>query len=313
MEFKYVVFGSIIIFILLIVSIFIINLEFLLLNGLIEFLVLILFLIGLIFLISKSFVQFYDYQRGVIYRFGKFNRIGGPGLTFVLFGVESFTLVDLRVKTIDVPKHDVVTKDRVELKVDTVIYMKVNKDNKSVANSVIEVEDYNKAANLFVVSSIRDVMGSMDLGDIISNIELINAHVKNSLEKVSKNWGISVESVEIKDVEIPEKVMSAMHDEKASVQQKLARMEKALAHKAEIEAVREAAETLSDKALAYYYIKAIENMSNGKGNKVFFPAEFSKLAGSFSESNSSQISDNVKKLLKDYVNKSVSSVKKSKK
>lgn len=245
-------------------------------------------LLGIIgFIVWKYDVvlQLLDYQRAIIYRFGKVHRVGGPGWAFVWPIIEEVDLVDLRTKTIDVPKQDVVTKDGIEISIDAIIYLKVKKDNQSVVNSVIEVEDYVGASQLFVVSTLRDVIGSMNLGEVISSIELVNAQLKETLEKTSKNWGVTVDSVEIKDIQIPETVLNAMHEEKAAVQQKLARMERALAHKAEIEAVKEAAKDLDEKALAYYYIRAIENMSKTKGSKVFFPAEFSNLARSISSSN----------------------------
>jgi regulator of protease activity HflC (stomatin/prohibitin superfamily) len=259
-------------------------------------------------------LQLVDYQRAVVYRFGKVHHVGGPGWTWIWPIIEKCDLVDLRVKTIDVPKQHVVTKDGIEVVIDAIVYLKVKKDNQSVVNSIIEVEDYSKAAQLFVVSSLRDVIGSVVLSEVISNIEVINAKIKENLGSISKNWGIIVESIEINDIEIPETVINAMHEEKAAVQQKLARMERALAHKAEIEAVQEAASKLDDKALAYYYIKAIGDMSNSKGAKVFFPSEFSKLAESFSKStqnisgkNSVDITQ-YKTLLKNYIN---SAVKKS--
>ncbi len=245
-------------------------------------------LLGIIgFIVWKYDVvlQLLDYQRAIIYRFGKVHRVGGPGWAFVWPIIEEVDLVDLRTKTIDVPKQDVVTKDGIEISIDAIIYLKVKKDNQSVVNSVIEVEDYVGASQLLVVSTLRDVIGSMNLGEVISSIELVNAQLKETLEKTSKNWGVMVDSVEIKDIQIPETVLNAMHEEKAAVQQKLARMERALAHKAEIEAVKEAAKDLDEKALAYYYIRAIENMSKTKGSKVFFPAEFSNLARSISSSN----------------------------
>lgn len=258
-----------------------------------------------------------DYERLVIYRYGKVNRVGGPGWTFVWPGIETYTKVDLRTKTIDVPKQDVVTKDSIELSLDAIIYLKVKKDHQSVVNSVIEVENYVEASRLYVIASLRDVVGSMPLSEVISNIENINAKVKLNLEKISKHWGIGVDSVEIKDVQIPQTVLEAMHEEKAAVQQKLARMERALAHKAEIEAVKEAASELDDKALAYYYIKAIEQMSKGKGSQVYFPAEFSKLAGAFAGSgknvaNSKELKD-AKEMLKEYVDNAVKKTKPKKK
>ncbi len=247
-----------------------------------------LVLLGIVaFIIWKYDVvlQLLDYQRAIIYRFGKVHRVGGPGWAFVWPIIEEVNMVDLRTKTIDVPKQDVVTKDGIEISIDAIIYLKVKKDNQSVVNSIIEVEDYVGASQLLVVSTVRDVIGSMNLGEVISSIELVNAQLKETLEKNCKNWGVTVDSVEIKDIQIPDIVLNAMHEEKAAVQQKLARMERALAHKAEIEAVKDAAKGLDDKALAYYYIRAIENMSKTKGSKVFFPAEFSNLAQSISSSN----------------------------
>jgi regulator of protease activity HflC (stomatin/prohibitin superfamily) len=265
-------------------------------------------------------LQLLDYERAVIYRFGKVHRVGGPGWTFLWPVIESSKLVDLRIKTIDVDKQEVVTKDSIELSVDAIIYLKVKKDSQSVVNSVIEVEDYVRASQLYVVSALRDVIGSMELSEVISNIEVLNMRIKENLEKISLGWGIAVDGVEIKDVQIPEIVLNAMHEEKAAVQQKLARMERALAHKAEIQAVREAAAELDDKALAYYYIKAIENMSKGKGSQVFFPAEFSKLAGAFSNAipDTSPKEKNVltganqkyKTVLKKYIDTAVKKAKK---
>ncbi len=261
-------------------------------------------------------LQLVDYERAVIYRFGKVHRVGGPGWALIWPIIETYDHVDLRVKTIDVPKQRVVTRDGVEVIVDAVVYLKVKKDNQSVVNSVIEVENYVQASQLFITSSLRDVIGSMDLSEVISNIEGINAKIKENLEKVSKSWGITIESIEIQSVDIPESVLNAMHEQKASVQQKLARMERALGHKAEIDAVKEAASHLDEKSLSYYYIKAIENMANSKGSKVFFPSEFSKLAESFTgminsskNSKSPEKSEYYKKLLKGYVD---GAVKKSK-
>jgi regulator of protease activity HflC (stomatin/prohibitin superfamily) len=240
---------------------------------------------GFIFIVWKYdfILQLSDYERAVISRFGIIRRVGGPGWTLVIPIIEKYKLIDLRTKTIDVPPQDVVTKDSVNLVVDAIIYLKVRKDKESIINSIREIDDYVNAATQFVVANLRDVIGELTLSEVISSTELINSKIKGNLAGISNSWGISIEAVEIKDVEIPDSIVAAMNEEKASVQQKLARMERALAHKAEIMAVQEAASTLGDKALAYYYIKAIEGMSKSKGSKVFFPAEFSKLAEKFSQ------------------------------
>ena len=265
-------------------------------------------------------LQLVDYQRAVVYRFGKVHRVGGPGWAFIWPVIEEYELVDLRAKTIDVPKQEVVTKDGIEIALDAIVYLRVKKDNQSVVNSVIEVEDYSKASALYITASLRDIVGSMVLSEIISNIESINVKMKESLEKISKDWGVTVDSVEISDIQIPDIVLNAMHEEKAAVQQKLARMERALAHKAEIDAVQDAASKLDDRALAYYYIKAIDNMGNSKGSKIFFPSEFSRLAESFSGSgmlsgkdkqshHATEKSTYYRELLKKYVDNSVRKAK----
>ncbi|MFA6064692.1 MAG: SPFH domain-containing protein [archaeon] len=315
-NFKYIVFVVLLGAIALSAYFLVINQDFVIAN-----LVWILLLAFFAWIVYKyDFVlQLKDYERAVVYRLGKVHHVGGPGWALVWPILESIDRVDLRVHTIDVPKQHVVTKDGVEITIDAIVYLKVKKDNQSVVNSVIEVEDYTKASQLFIVSSLRDVVGSIPLSEVISNIEVINAQIKTNLEQISKNWGIVVESIEISDVEIPETVINAMHEEKAAVQQKLARMEKALAHKAEIDAVQESASKLDDRALAYYYIKAIEGMANSKGSKVFFPSEFTQLAQSFTNSTNSNAAkkgsangaEYYKDLLKDYVDKSVKKAKSS--
>jgi regulator of protease activity HflC (stomatin/prohibitin superfamily) len=311
-NFKYIVFSAFVLVVLAGIAGLVVYKDFVLTN-LVWIVALALFI--LILYKYDFWLLLLDYQRAVIYRFGKVHRVGGPGWTWIWPIMEDHALVDLRVKTIDVPKQHVVTKDGVEVTIDAIVYLKVKKDNQSVVNSVIEVEDYSKASQLYIVSALRDVVGSMMLSEVISNIEIINAKIKENLEKISKDWGIAVESIEISDVEIPETVLTAMHEQKAAIQQKLARMERALAQKAEIEAVKEAASELDEKALAYYYIKAIENMANSKGSKVFFPSEFTKLAQSFSEATTPSAKKSVsqtiapyKTLLKQYVD---SAVKKS--
>ncbi len=221
-----------------------------------------------------------DYERAVIFRFGKVHRVGGPGWCIVWPWIETYSYVDLRTKTLDVAKQDTITKDSIEVKIDAVIYLKVRKDNQSVINSVIEVENFEEAARTFVIASIRDIVGSMDLMSLISNIEELNSKLLRDLSGIAEEWGVRVIAVEIKDIDIPKTVLDAMHEQKAAVQQKLARIERAQAHKAEIEAVKDAAKDLSDKAMNYYYIKALEEMSKGKGTKMVFPLEFAALARS---------------------------------
>ncbi|MFH1586447.1 MAG: SPFH domain-containing protein [Candidatus Diapherotrites archaeon] len=253
----------------------------------------------LIILLNFGLIIFLkDYERAVIFRFGKVNRVGGPGWAIMIPVLESFTKVDTRVHTIDVTKQDVITKDGIEVRADAVIYIRVKRDKQSVINSVIEVENYEKASLLYVVALIRDIAGSLELNELISNIDALNKRLTDGLDKISVNWGVDCETVEIKDIQIPRLVLDAMHEEKAAVQQKLARMESAKAHQAEIDAVKEAAENLSDRALAYYYVKALEKLGEGQSTKFIFPMELTKLASAVSGGGSK--SEDLEELFRKY-------------
>lgn len=224
-----------------------------------------------------------EYQRAVIMRFGRVVRVGGPGWCIVLPFIEKPTLVDLRTQTVDVAKQDVITKGNIELKIDAVIYLRVKSDKQSVIDSVIKIDDYKKAVQLYVISSIRAIIGTMTLPEVIATTEDLETRLQEEAGKIASTWGIEIVSVDFKDVDIPKTVLDAMHYEKAAEQEKLARFETAKAHEFEIETVKKAAETLSDKALAYYYIKALEKLGESKSTKFFFPMEITKLAESIAK------------------------------
>jgi len=236
--------------------------------------------IAIIFTIKSGAILFLEeFQRAVIQRFGRLHRVGGPGWTLIIPGLEKSTIVDLRTQTLDIPRQNVITKDNVMIDIDAVIYLRVDKDPKEIINSVMNVENYKEAARIFIKSNIRDVIGNMDLSDVISNVNDLNQKMKSELKEISKDWGIVVDSVEVKEIKIPDEVIDAMHKQKAAIQRKLAVFEDAAAEKEKIRAIHEAASGLSDTSLSYYYIKALEEMSKGASTKIIFPMEFTKLAG----------------------------------
>ena len=266
---------------------------------------------------GKPVIFLTDYERAVIFRFGKFSRVGGPGWAFKIPLIEDFKSVDLRTMVIDVDKQEVITKDLIELTIDAVLYLKVGNDSESVRKSVVEIKDFSLASQNLLMAGIRDQIGSMNLSEVISSIEILNEELKKHVAKASADWGISVDAVGIQDVTIPPVVMQAMHEEKAAIQEKLARISRAEAHTAEINAVEEAAQKLSDKSIAYYYIKALEEMSKGKGTKLVFPMEFSKLAeniggsllgGSGSKKAGPELTD-LKKIMREEIDKAVKDAK----
>ncbi len=260
----------------------------------------VLFLLVLVvFLLARYdyLIRLSDYERAVVFRLGKLNRVSGPGWTLVFPPFETFRKVDLRVKTIDIPVQNIVTKEGIQVTIDGVVYLKVKSDKQSVINSVVQVDDYIHASELFVIGMIRAEAGKLDLNQLISRVDELNNNLKLMLSKLAVNWGVDVEDVVIQDIRVPKKVLDATEEQKAAIQRKLARLESAEAHKAEIEAVRSAAENLSDKALAYYYVKALEKLGEGQSAKFIFPLELSELAKAVSGQSDEK---KVEELLKKY-------------
>jgi regulator of protease activity HflC (stomatin/prohibitin superfamily) len=225
----------------------------------------------------KIILTLKDYERAVIFRFGKVRRVGGPGWTFVFPLIEKPNLVTLRVETIDIPPQNVLTKDNIQLRIDGVLFISVENKKESIINSIVKVENYRKASTMYVVAVLRDIVGEFEITDVITNIEEINTRLKKALESVSKEWGIKVTSVEITDIKIPDDILSAMHEQKAAVQKKLAVYELAESEKAKILAVKDATDQLSDKTVIYYYLKALEKMAEGQSSKIIFPMELTNL------------------------------------
>lgn len=253
---------------------------------------------------SNVILRLKDYERAVIFRFGKVNRVGGPGWTIILPFIEKYTYVTLRTQVIDVPVQQIITKDNIKVTIDAIIFMSVENTKESIINSVVKVEDYKKAASYYVVAMLRDVLGEFVLTDVISNTENINKKITEDIKHVAKEWGIRITSVEIRDLQIPEEIVESMHLQKAAVQKKLAIFEEAESEKAKINAIREATEGLSDKTILYYYIKALEKVGEGQSSKIIFPMELTGLLQNISKkinSGNTNINAKEKKELVEYL------------
>ncbi len=276
---RYGLFAVVLLFVLGAIGVVLGSFDFVLRNIL---LIAFILLVAVLLWKTDVLLKLRDYQRAVIMRLGRVNRVGGPGWTIVLPFIEEPHIVDLRTQTIDIPRQDVLIKDNIEIIIDALLFLKVKGDRQSVINSVVQVQDYRKAISAFVSAKLRDIVGGMVLVDVITSVDKINHALQEELEKFAGGWGLNIERVELQDIDLPESVLKAMHEQKAAEQEKKARIERAEAQKAEISLVNEATGTLSDKAITYYYIKALEEMSKGQSTKLVFPMEISRLAESVS-------------------------------
>ncbi len=227
---------------------------------------------------SKFFAILQEYERGVVFRFGKFKTVAGPGWLMLMPFVDSFVKVDLRVQTLEIPVQTVVTRDNIKLTVDAIVYLHVNDARKAIIN----VEDYKDSAVSFIQANLRDVMGKLILEQAISNIDQINITLQRNLAKTAYNWGFEVDKIEIQSVELPEEVMAAMHRKRAAVEDKLAQVQRAEGQKLTISAMEEAGSKLTNPTLHYMYLQALHKIAEGKSTKIIFPLELSRLAENLS-------------------------------
>ncbi len=233
-------------------------------------------LIGLI--INKSIVNFMEYERGVVFKWGKFNRIAGPGWEIIFPLMERYIKVDLRLEVISLPPHEVVTKDKVRFLVSPEIFMYVSNPKDAILN----VQNYKKATIQYVTSALTHTLGDSTSDYIVAHMNEISDTLGHSVEHITntpgKEWGIVVPRVKLAFIRFPDEVQSAMHKKVASEQLKLAAHEKAEAIKVEIDAIREAGGKLTDPALTYMYLESLDKVAKGKATKIVLPLEISKMA-----------------------------------
>jgi len=148
-----------------------------------------------------------EYERGVVFRLGRLlAEPKGPGLRFILFPIDRLYRISLRTVTQDVPPQDIITKDNVSLKVNAVIYFRVMDPNKAV----VEVEDFLFATSQMAQTTLRSVLGEVELDDLLSQREQLNHQLQTTIDKQTDPWGVKVSAVEIKHVDLPEEMRRAI-------------------------------------------------------------------------------------------------------
>ena len=211
-----------------------------------------------------------EYERGVVLRLGKFNSVKGPGLILLVPGIDKMIKVDLRVVTMDIPSQDIITKDNVTLKVNGVVYFRVNQPKKAV----ISVENYYQATAQIAQTTLRSVIGQFELDETLSQREQINNKLQVILDEQTESWGIKVSNVELKAIDLPIEMQRAMAKQAEAEREKRAKI---ISAQGEFEAsskLSEAAQVLSeqDGAMTLRYLDTMRDISNGSGKSTtFFP------------------------------------------
>ena len=161
-----------------------------------------------------------EYERVVIFRLGRFSGVKGPGIFFIIPIIDRVILLDLRVFTIDVAKQVVITKDNVSVEVDAVIYYRVVEPERAV----IQVENYKLATSLLAQTTLRDVLGQIELDDLLSKRDELNKKLQEILDRHTDPWGIKVTAVTLRDVALPESMRRAIAKQAESEREKRSRI-----------------------------------------------------------------------------------------
>ena len=159
-------------------------------------------LIVIIIILLCSVKQITEYERGILFRFGKFARIMNPGWNIVLPIIESYQKIDIRTKAVDVAEQDAITKDNVSIRINAVLYYKVFDASKAV----LEVENFYFAVGQLAQTTMRNAVGSVSLDELLSEREKISTEICTIIDKATDPWGIKVENVELKDISLPEEM-----------------------------------------------------------------------------------------------------------
>lgn len=212
-----------------------------------------------------------EYERAVIFRLGRLLHAGskGPGIIFILPCIENYTKVDLRTLTFDVPPQEVLTKDSVTVSVDAVVYYRVHNATVSVAN----VENAHHSTRLLAQTTLRNMLGTHNLHEILADRETISNTMQNYLDEATDRWGIKVERVEIKDVRLPVQLQRAMAAEAEAAREARAKVIAAEGEQKASRALKEAAEVIaqSPAALQLRYLQTLNTISAEKNSTIIFP------------------------------------------
>jgi regulator of protease activity HflC (stomatin/prohibitin superfamily) len=225
--------------------------------------------VALVLLFSQMFKILKEYERGVIFLLGRFQKVKGPGLIILVPGIQKMVRVDLRVMVLDVPTQDVISRDNVSVKVNAVIYFRVVDPEKAI----IRVANFFEATSQLSQTTLRSVLGQHELDDMLAERDKLNDDIQALLDQRTDNWGIKVANVEIKHVDLDESMIRAIAQQAEAERSRRAKVINAEGEKQAAKMIAEAAHMLAEEeqALQLRYLQTLKEIANEKTNTIVFP------------------------------------------
>src|SRR3972149_6678878 len=228
------------------------------------------FLIVFLVILGASAIKILrEYERGVIFRLGRLIGAKGPGIFFIIPGVDKMLRISLRTVTMDIPPQDVITRDNVSIKVNAVVYFRVIDPNKAV----VEVENYLYATSQLAQTTLRSVVGQAELDELLSQREKINVTLQDILDKHTEPWGIKVSLVETKQVDLPEEMRRAIARQAEAERERRAKIIHAEGEAQAAQKLAQAANVISVNlaALQLRFLQTLTEVATEKDSTTIFP------------------------------------------
>ena len=214
-----------------------------------------------------------EYERGVIFRLGRYMGTKGPGLFFIIPVVDKMVRVDLRIVTQDVPSQDIITKDNVPVNVDAVIYYKMTDPQRAT----IDVENYRKATSQISQTSLRGVIGASELDELLAERMKLNDKLHEVIDQATDPWGIKVTGVEIKHVEIPKSMQRSIAKQAEAERIKRGKIILAEGEFLAAKKLKEAGDVLGAEPIILRYLETLSEASKEPNTSILFPMEMLRM------------------------------------
>jgi len=227
-----------------------------------------IFIWGILIVVLISIRIINEYERGVKFTLGKFAGVMNPGLRLVFPLIQTYKKVDIRTKAVDVPDQEAMTKDNISAKINAVIYYKI----RSAEKAVLEVENYFYAISQLAQTTMRNIVGEVELDELLSKRDMVAKKIKDIIDKATDPWGVDVESVELKDVVLPEEMKRVIGKQAEAEREKRSVIIKAEGEVTAATNMAKAASMLSRApgALHLRTLQSINDLSSDQSNTIIF-------------------------------------------